>query len=40
MSLTENGLPPPAAQNTAGIDWAKDDYAVLSWTPPASRWSG
>jgi transposase len=28
MSLTENTPPQPAEKNTAGIDWAKDDYAV------------
>jgi transposase len=28
MSLTENTLPQPVIPATAGIDWAKDDYAV------------
>jgi transposase len=28
MSLTENTPPTPATPPTAGVDWAKDDYAV------------
>jgi transposase len=33
MSLTENTPTTPAVPNTAGIDWAKDDYAVCVVDP-------
>ena len=33
MSLTDDTPTTPAPSNTAGIDWAKDDYAVCVVDP-------